>query len=220
MDTRSFRRTLAGTCLILGPAVLVVAEILHPRQDDDAATALANIAGSTTSQYWAHALALIATTLAIPAVLGIVHLTRGRAVLTHLGGALAIVGLIAIAALVGTEFVLWQAAKNPDTAAMTVLLDQLLESSGLVPLYIVTLAYPVGFLLLGIALQLTRTAPTWAAASLAIAPAVLFANVIAIGPKWLTVAATTLILLASGTIGSRLLTESDDEWEALPAAAS
>jgi len=149
-----------------------------------------------------------------------VHLTRGRAVLTHLGGALAIVGLIAIAALVGTEFVLWQAAKNPDTAAMTALLDQLLESSGLVPLYIVTLAYPVGFLLLGIALQLTRTAPTWAAASLAIAPAVLFANVIAIGPKWLTVAATTLILLASGTIGSRLLTESDDEWEALPAAAS
>lgn len=221
MDTRSFRRTLAGACLILSPAVLVVVEILHPVQDDDPAGLLANVAESTTAQYWAHALAMVSISLAIPAVLGLVHLTRtGRSVLAHLGGAFAIVGLIAFAALVGTEFVLWQAAKNPDTAAMTALVDQVTSSNGFVPLYLAALGFPLGYLLLGVALRLTAAAQTWAAAAVALAPAVMVVNELAIGPKWVNIASAAVLLLGSGTIGSRLLTETDEEWEAVPAAVS
>lgn len=221
MDTRTFRRRLAGACLILSPAVLVVVEIAHPAQDDDAAGLLANIAESTNAQYWAHALALVSIALAIPLVLGLVHLTRtGRPALAHAGGALAIVGLVAFAAIVGTEFVLWQAAKNSDTAAMTALIDQTMTSSGFVPLYLAGLAFPLGYLVLGIALQLTRTAPAWSSAAVALAPAVLVVNEIAIGPKWLTVASAVVFLLGAGAIGWRLLNESDEEWEAVPVAVS
>ncbi len=221
MNTRSFRRMLVGACLILGPAVLVVVELLHPAQDDDAAGLLANVSESTTAQYWAHALALISIALVIPAVLGLVHMTRtGRPVLAHAGGVLAIVGLVAFSAIVGTEFVVWQAAKNPDTAAMTELIDQTLQSSGFVPLYLAGLAFPLGFLVLGIALQLTRTAPAWSSAALGVAPAVMIINEIAIGPKWLTVASAVVLLLGAGSIGRGLLTESDEAWEAVPATAS
>lgn len=221
METRSFQRLLVGTCLILSPAVLVVVELLHPLQDDDAAGLLANVAQSTTAQYWAHALALVSIALAIPAVLGLVHMARaGRPVLAHAGGILAIVGLVAFSAIVGTEFVVWQAAKNPDTAAMTVLIDQTLESSGFVPLYLAGLAFPLGFLVLGIALLLTRTAPAWSSAALGVAPAVMIVNELAIGPKWLTVASAVVFLLGTGWIGRRLLTESDEAWEAVPVTAT
>lgn len=218
MDTRSFRRTLAGACLILAPALLVVVELIHPNGDDEAAGLLANIAGSTTEQYWAHALALVVIAMLIPAVLGLVHVTRGgRTVLAHLGGALALVGLVALAALVGTEFVLWQAAKNADTAAMTALVDQVMESSGFVPLYIASLGVPIGLLILGTAAYLTQAAPRWAAVLIGIAPVILFANELAIGPKWINVASAVALLLGAGVVGSQLLTESDDEWEAVPA---
>lgn len=221
MDARSFRRTLAGACLILGPALLVAVELIHPEGDSDAADMLANIASSTTSQYWAHAIALIVVVLLIPAVLGVVHMTRtSRGILAHAGGALALIGLVGLAALIGTEFVLWQAAKNPDTAAMAALIDQIYKSDGFIPLYLAALALPLGFLLLGVALYLTRTAPTWAAALFGVSPAVQFANELAVGPKWINVAAAVALLLGAGTIGSRLLTETDEEWEAMPVAAT
>jgi hypothetical protein len=207
--------------MILGPATLVVVEALHPKGDSEAAGLLANVAGSTTSQYWAHALALVTVVLLLPAVLGLVHLTRsGRMLLAHIGGALAGIGLVALAALVGTEFVLWQAAKNPDTAAMTTLVDQTLQSSGFVPLYVALLGLPIGLVVLGVALLLTRTAATWTAAAIGIAPVIQFANEFAVGPKWINVATAAVFLLGLGTVGSRLLTETDEEWEAVPATAS
>lgn len=221
MDTRSFRRTLAGACLILAPALLVVVELIHPDGDDQAAGLLANIAESTTAQYWAHVLVLVVIAMLIPAVLGLVHVTRGaRTVLAHVGGALALVGLVALSALVGTEFVLWQAAKNADTAAMTSLVDQVMESGGFVPLYLAVLALPIGMLVLGTAVYLAQAAPRWAAVLIGIAPVIQFANEFAIGPRWINVASAVALLLGAGTVGSRLLTESDDEWEAVPATAS
>jgi hypothetical protein len=221
VDTRSLRRTTAGACLILGPAVLVLVEILHPKGDSDAATQLSNVAGSTGGQYWAHALALVATVLFVPAVLGLVHLTRsGRAMLAHVGGALTGIGLIALAAIVGTELVVWQAAKNPDTAAMTTLVDQIMQSSGFIPLYAAALGLPIGFIVLAVALRLTGTAPTWAAAAIGIAPAVQIGNELAYGPKWLNVVTAIVLLLGAGTVGSHLLTETDEEWEAVPVTAS
>ena len=221
MDTRSLRRTTAGACMILGPAVLVLVEILHPKGDADAADLLANVAGSTGGQYWAHALALVSVVLLFPAVLGLVHLTRsGRMLLAHIGGALAGIGMVALAAFVGTEFVLWQAAKNPDTAAMTTLVDQTLQSSGFIPLYVAVLGLPIGVFILGVALLLTRTAPAWTAAAIGIAPVIQFANEFAVGPKWINIAAAAALLLGLGTVGSRLLTETDEDWEAVPVTAS
>jgi hypothetical protein len=207
--------------MILGPATLVVVEALHPKGDSEAAGLLANVTGSTTSQYWAHALALVTVVLLLPAVLGLVHLTRpGRMLLAHVGGALAVIGLVALAALVGTEFVLWQAAKNPDTAAMTTLVDQTLQSSGFIPLYVAFLGVPIGFVILAAVLFLTRTAPAWTAVAIGIAPVIQFANEFAVGPKWINIAAAALILLGLGTIGSQLLTETDEDWEAVPVTAS
>lgn len=221
MDTRSFRRTLAGACLILAPALLVVVELIHPDGDEDAAGLLANIAESRTGQYWAHALALVVIALLIPAVLGLVHVTRtGRTVLAHAGGALALVGLVALAALVGIEFVLWQAAKSADRAAMTALVDRVMESGGIAPLYLAVLALPIGMLVLGTAVYLTQVAPRWAAVLIGIAPVIQFANELAVGPRWINVAGAVALLLGAGTVGSRLLTESDDEWEAVPATVT
>lgn len=221
MDPRSLRRTTAGACLILAPAVLVLVEALHPKGDSDAADLLANVADSTRGQYWAHALALAGIVLLIPGILGLVHLTRpGRPLLAHVGGALAGIGLISFAALVGTEFVLWQAAKNPDTAAMTTLVDQTMQSSGFGPLYAAAIAFPIGFVILAAALWLTRTAPAWTTVAIGIAPVIQVGNELVYGPKWINVVTAVTLLLGLGTIGSRLLMETDEEWEAVPVTAS
>jgi hypothetical protein len=168
-----------------------------------------------------HMLALVTIALAIPAVLGLVHLTRaGRPLLAHLGAALAIVGFVGFAAFVGMELVLWQAAKNSDAAAMTALIDQVNDAGGLVPLYIAVLGFPIGFLLLGIALLLTKTAPSWVAALIGIAPVINLGSELALGPRWLTVAGAALFLVGMGWVGYGLLTETDEEWEAVAATAS
>jgi hypothetical protein len=218
-DPRGFRKTVAGVCMIAAPALVVVSQIIHPREFSDEAKWLAEISSNTGRQYWAHLLGLFAVALAIPGILGAMHMLKERRpALGHVGAGLALFGVVSLAAVVGTEFVVWQAAKAPatDTAAMTSLIGRIIDSPGMILLYLLALTFPLGLLVLGIGLYLARAAAAWEAALVAIPLAVGIVSEIAYGPRLIPIVTSILFLIGLGSIGRRVLTESDEEWEHTP----
>lgn len=218
-DPRGFRKTVAGVCMIASPALLLAAELIHPKEDSDEAKWLAEVSANADRQYWAHVLGLFSLALAIPAILGAMHmLSARRPALGHVGAGLALLGVISHAAIVGTEFVVWQAAKasGTDTAAMTSLIGRIIDSPGMILLYLLALALPLGTLVLGIGLSIGRAAAAWEAALVAIPLAVGIVSEIAYGPRIIPIMTSILFLIGLGSIGRRVLTESDEEWEHTP----
>jgi hypothetical protein len=205
--------------MIASPALVVVSQIIHPREFSDEAKWLAEISSNTGRQYRAHLLGLLALALAIPALLGAMHMLNARRpAFGHVGAGLALFGVVSLAAVVGTEFVVWQAAKAPatDTAAMTALIGRIIDSPGMIVLYLLALAFPLGVLVLGIGLYLARAAAAWEAALVAIPFAVGIVSEIAYGPRIIPIVTSILFLIGLGSIGRRVLTESDEEWEHTP----
>lgn len=216
-DAHHFRKTVAGACMILAPLVLLVAMIVHPERKSDEGAQLAVISGDLDAWFAAHLLALIAVALAIPAVLGLMHMLRDREVAYgHVGGGLALVGLLATIGLIAVEgFVGWQAARA-DVPAMTALFERTYDATGFViPFLIVPLAFGLGGFVLAMGLYRARVVQSWMAALLALGSI----GVVIAGPAYsglLAVIGAALLLVGLGAIGKLVLEETDSEWEHTP----
>ena len=81
---------------------------------------------------------------------------------------------------------------------------------------VLALTFPLGLLVLGIGLYLARAAAAWEAALVAIPFAVGIVSEIAYGPRIIPIVTSILFLIGLGSIGRRVLTESDEEWEHTP----
>ncbi|MBA2460325.1 MAG: hypothetical protein H0V45_00925 [Actinobacteria bacterium] len=211
----SFRRQVAGAAMIVMPPVFVLAELLHARFQTEAAKQLTAVADNTGRWYAAHALIFLALALAVPAFLGLVHLLgRGRAALGHLSLVAFVPGLIAIAAIVGMELVLWQMAQpSANRDQMVALAERINESAGVVPVFLVALLFPLAWLLIGIGLYRARTVPAWTAVLIALSQPIGFIGELAGGPKALAVLAQLVFALGLIPVGIRVLRQSDGDWE-------
>ncbi len=214
-----FNRLIAGAAMIAASVVIVVAETLHPRFEMDAAKQLATVASDTGRWYAAHALVLVALALLVPAFMGLAHILEAtRPTLGHLGLIAFVPGLVALAALVGMELVLWQMAQQvADRAEMIALAERLDESAGIAALFVLVLLYPVAWLLVGTGLYLARSVPRWTAILIALSQPVGFVGELSGGPKWLAVAAQVAFAAGLIPIGVRILRQSDEAWEQPPA---
>lgn len=218
-DPRGFRKTVAGFCMIAAPAFLALGELIHPPLEMEAAAQLEVLRDNPDRQYAAHMLFVVSLILAIPALLGLMHLLKNRRpAWGHVGAGLAIVGSIGLAVFVGIEFVTWQVGKaaGGDSAAMTALLDRLNESAGLLPLVLLALMFPLGLLVLGVGLWQARAAARWEAVLIGIAPVITLVSEFSGGPRLITVGGAVLFLVGLGSVGWRVLTSSDEEWEQAP----
>lgn len=215
-DPRGFRKAVAGFCMIAAPAVLLIAAIVHPKEISDNAKYLAEVSEHTGRQYWAHLLIVIAVTLFIPAILGLMHMLKvRRPAIGHIGAGLALIGVVPFGVGVGVEFVVWQAAKAPatDTAAMTALIGRINDSGGMLVLYSLALAFLLGLFVLGIGLYLARVARAWEAALVGIPIAVGILPPFVYGPEVIPIAALILFLIGLGSVGLGVLRQTDEEWE-------
>lgn len=214
-NPNSFRRQVAGAAMIVMPLVFVLAELLHARFQTEAAKQLTAVADNTGRWYAAHALILLALALAVPAFLGLMHLLgRGRAALGHLSLVAFVPGLIAIAAIVGMELVLWQMAQpSANRDEMVALAGRINESAGVVPVFLVALLFPLAWLLIGIGLYRARTVPAWTAVLIALSQPIGFIGELAGGPKALAVLAQLVFALGLIPVGIRVLRQSDGDWE-------
>jgi hypothetical protein len=221
-DSNRFSRQVAGGAMILAPVVLVLAESLHARLQTDPAGQFAAVADDTARWYAAHALILLALALLVPAFVGVVDLARrSRPLLAHVALIVFFPGLIALAAIVGMELVLWQMAQpEASRAEMISLLERLNGSAGIEPLFAVALLFPFAWLLGGLALYVSRAAPVWAAAAIGLSQPVGFIGELAEGPKALAVAAQLVFAIGLVPIGVQLLRRPDERWENTPATVA
>ncbi len=213
-----FRKLVAGTCMVVAPIALLVGMIIHPGLEDSVRGQLATIASKRDSWLLANLVIGFALVLAVPVVLGLMHMLRERdATVGHLGGAIGLIGLLAATAYVAVEgLVGWTAAGLPDRAAMVTLFQRLHDTAGtFVPIYLLAYGVVAGFIVLAFGLARRRLVAPWMAACTAVGPLLIGIGVpLASGVLCLIGAVVTLV--GVGAIGQMVLAETDEEWEHTP----
>jgi hypothetical protein len=216
-DAHHSRKMVAGACMVVAPFVLLVAMVIHPASDMDEATQVATIADNLDAWYVAHLLAFVSIVLVVPAVLGLMHMLRERQVaLGHVGGGLAILGLLALTGLVAMELVLWQMAGAGNTAETVALLERLNETAGIViPFVLLSFGFSLGMAVLAVGLYRARAVQSWMAVFVAVG-AILFGFAVATAMNWLAIVAAAFLVVGLGAIGRMVLRETDEAWEHTP----
>ena len=209
-NAHHFRKMVAGACMVLAPGLLLVSTLLHPETGTSAASQAAAIAGDRDQWYTAHLIGLVSIVVAVPAVLGLMHMLRERRVAEgHVGGALAMVGLLAFVGLVAMEMTYWAATGPLETA---VLIDRVENAEGItIPFYVMSFGFPAGMLILAYGLSAARVVGSWMAGALAggaLAMAIAFPT----ATEWLMVVAAGLLTVGFASIGWMVLNETDEEW--------
>ena len=216
-DAHHSRKMLAGACMVVAPLVLLTATVIHPASDMDEAAQVATIADNLDAWYVAHLLALVAIVLTVPAVLGLMHMLRERQVaLGHVGGGLAVLGLLAYTGIVGIELAMWQMAGGGNTAEAVALLERLNETAGiLIPFGVVSFGFALGMACLAVGLYRARAVQSWMAISVAVG-SIAFGFAVAAAMNWLAIVAAAFLVVGLGAIGRMVLRETDEAWEHTP----
>jgi hypothetical protein len=217
-EPRHFRKMVAGLCMVLSPLFLLASVIVHPRTEPEAGGQLAIVAANQDAWYVAHLLALVSLLLAIPVVLGFMHMLREREVAYgHVGGALALLGVVAWTGLIAMEFVVWQMVKgDADPAQMSALLERVNAATGIVlPFFVMGIALALGLIVLAAGLYRARAVHTWSAALVALGIVVLYVGVLMMSQPLAIIGAAAL-LVGEAAIGMLVLGETDSEWEHTP----
>jgi hypothetical protein len=214
-DARGFRRITAGLCLIAGPLLLVAATLVAPEGSEETEEYLARLAAESDRATISTALSFAGFLLLVPGVFGIIHLLRHRAVaLAHVGGVLAVIGVVSFAALTATGFYDIELAERPARALGVEILDEVEEGVGVFVVLIPALVgTSLGLLLLSIALWRAEVVPP-------LVPLLVLAGlaVLNTGSTETWVAAVGSGLLAAGLlfVAAAVLGQSDDEWGRAP----
>jgi hypothetical protein len=151
-DARLYRLG-CGIALIVGPALFLVDNLIHPKEFERGSEAaqLAEIAGSADRWQIAHLIGFVGAVVLIAAALGLAYLVRRR--MPRLGlvaGAASVIGLMAIAfafALDGfTWGVLGEVSSRPgiDGPSMRAALHEVQQSSWSLPYYTLILLFVAG----------------------------------------------------------------------------
>jgi hypothetical protein len=217
-DAHHFRKMVAGMCMIFGPLLLLVGLVIHPESKTDEGAQLAVIADNLDQWYVAHLLILISIALAVPAVLGLMHMLRERQVaFGHVGGGLGLLGLLALVGIVTIDgFVGWQAATVGDRGAMTTLFHQLNDTAGVViPFFAASFAFSVGLVCLAFGLYRARAVQWWMSLFLVVAAAC-FAVAMPAALDWLAILGGAFLFVGLGSVGRMVMAESDEDWEHTP----
>jgi hypothetical protein len=216
-DAHHFRKMVAGACMVAAPVVLLVAMVIHPASDMNEAAQVATIAANLDAWYVAHLLALVSIALMVPAVLGLMHMLREREVASgHLGGGLAMVGLLAFAGILGMEMAMWQMVAGGSTREAVGLLERLNDTTGIViPFLLVSFGFSLGLACLAYGLLRARFVQSWMAIFVAVG-AIVFGFAIGTAMNWLAIVGAAFLVVGLGAIGRMVLRETDEAWEHTP----
>ena len=211
-DSRNFRRTAVGLCLIAAPLVGFIGAFVGPQYSGSLGEELAAISENPGGWMISNLMTLISFFLLIPAVLGIVHLLSNRSVtLGHIGGALAILGIYFHAAVIGYSLVeLPLTASDLERTALIAFTEQTYyDHTAFTMILLPFLGFYLGCAILAIALWRARVVPLWVAVVIVAALVSEF-----IGPEgWSPQLMIALLFIGFGWIGVKVLRMADDEWQ-------
>ena len=217
-DPHHFRKVVAGFCMMAAPLVLLVGMVIHPERKTDEAAQLAVAADNPDAWFASHMIVLAALVLAVPAVLGLMHMLREREVAWgHIGGGLAVLGLMALTALITIDgLVVWQMAIAGESPAMTALYQSFTDTAGIfIPVFLLSLAFALGLVVLAMGLYRARAVHAWMAFSAALG-AVCLAIAGPGASDLLAIVGAALLFVGLGSIGRMVAAESDEDWMHTP----
>ena len=210
-DPIRFRRGLSSASLLLAPLLGLASAAVAPPYSSNLTIDLALISAHH-SAFLANAIGEAAAwILFIPGVLGIVHLLRHRGVvLGHVGGVLAVLGMISFVAESAIAQATAVMARDAGHRALYAQTVSSIRHSPLVAFLLLALLGEIGLILLAIAARQARRAPRWVVAAVVVAVLADFAplpNPFGLIMSWL------LMALAFGRIGWAIRTTTDAEWQ-------
>lgn len=215
-DERNFARTLAGLALIVAPLLLLLATLIGPDLSSDPAKRLPEIADNEARYIASGYLFLVAAWVFVPGLIGLWHLFRGpRVTLGQVGAGLVLLGVITTIAFFGFGAYEYEAAQpGLDRAQMAQLADNVDESGVTTPLFIVTFLVGIGIgsLIVAWSLWRRRLVPPWVPAAIVVGTILgaFSEDSVAVGAIGFA-----LLVVGFGSVGLKLLSMSDDEWEHL-----
>jgi hypothetical protein len=216
-DIRLYRVGTAAA-LIVAPLLFLIDNLLHPKEvtRGNEVEQLGYIADAYTRWQAAHVVGFLAILAFAPAVLGLAFLVRrSRPGYGLLAGALALAGLLGLAAVITIDGFAWGIAgelsnTSPlgQNGAREVLSD-LQGSEWALPYYLTPLGFIVGMVMLAVGVARHGAVPTWAGGVLALA-------VLMVGTETLLVSnayfiAGALVFLAGGVAVALALLRMTDE---------
>ena len=216
-DAHHFRKMIAGCCMVIGPFLALVAFVISPAIKDGSAAQLAEIARHQDRFLLSMFLSLAAVLLVMGAVMGLMHMLREREVaLGHIGGGLALMGLLAVMAQLGGQFTLWPMVDDGVQAADVSAWHSLThDTATVIPLFVLPWAAVLGFAVLALGLYRAHAVDWWMSAMLALGAL----GITLAGPMasiTVGIVGAALFLVGSGSIGLMVLRESDADWEHTP----
>ena len=208
-------RRMTALALVLGPALFLLDNILHPKEfkRGHEAEQLGEI--GTHYQRWqlAHGIGLLSACIMTGALLGLAfHVRRSRPTLGLIGGALAVVGAIGLGAGFAIDGYTWGTlgAISTETKVQFGTVEYALHtvqySHWLIPYYALIGLWIAGVVVLAIGVR--RTAPLWAAALLGLG-GLLVGIEGAVTENWYFVA-SSVVLLIGGAAVARVIWGMDD----------
>ena len=103
--------------MVMAPLFALAGFIVHPAVHTNESAQLSVVSAHMDRWYLANLLLFVSVVLAVPAALGLMHMLREREVaFGHVGGGLALMGLMAIAGLAGIGMVTWQMGADPNVS--------------------------------------------------------------------------------------------------------
>jgi hypothetical protein len=219
-DTARFRRTAVATCLLVGPVLAVVSNVLQPPFVSDHADRLADLDAGGAAPW----LSLVAfTAMQAPmlvAYLGIAHLLRTRSPrLANVTSVIAVLATFGEAVMGGMSMVYLSMAQDQGNREVFAALWADMESSPVMMFAMVGfLGTVLTVLLLSIGLFRTRVAPRWV-------PALLWAFlVLEFGgsnvSEFATYAAVLCLLVAYATLSGIVRRSPREDWDAPDSATT
>ena len=209
-DANNFRRSVAGLCLIAAPLVGLVGALLTPQYTGDLGAELSAISAQTERWLVSDFLNLLSFFLMIPAVLGILHLLRHRAVaLGHIGAALTLLGLFFHGAIIGFALVSVPLVESGlERTEMVAFAERMYEGPAFIMILAPFIGFYLGLIFLAVALWRAKVVPIWSAGLIVVGLLSEFFGSDALSPELMF----ALLLVSLGWLGLKVLRMPDAQW--------
>jgi hypothetical protein len=216
-DSHHFRRMVAGVCMVMGPLLALAAFAVTPSIHTGAGAQLASYAAHQDRLLISTLLWLASVALLLAGTLGLMHMMRERSVAYgHAGGALALLGLVALAAQLGGLMLAWQMVRDGVQASDVTAWHGVTHAAApVIALSVVSWLGTVGFVVLAAGLYRARAVDWWMAATVAVG-AVCISLAVPLASTAVGIAGAAILCAGLGSIGLMVVRETDAEWEHTP----
>ena len=209
------RKAIYGSCLLASPAMLLVGGLLHPEETTDPARQYEIVASNVDRWELSHWFITVSMLLMVGVVLGLSHqLHEQRPAEGIIGGAIALVGVLALFAVAAAETVVVPELGRSSEAGAAALYGRIFEfgSTRWTILLVAVLLLPVGLGAMSYGLYRAQVAATWAAGALGLG-ALLFAVSLPTGSAVLFAVGLASLFVGMAPIGWEMLRETEEHWQ-------